>query len=198
MTKVIAITGGIGSGKTTLSNHLIKLGLPVHDSDKVVSFMYKQPNKNFISFIKNNISEKAVYQGKINKKIITEMVFENNKLKKDLENHVHKEVKFSRDGFIKKNLKKENKAIFIDIPLLFEKKLEKQFDLIVCVISSKKTRIKRAIKTKKFSERILKKILLSQTTDKERRSRSDIIITNNKTKKDFIFAAERALMDFLK
>ena len=45
MTKLVGITGGIGSGKTTLSNHLKKLGYLVHESDVVVSEMYTKPKK---------------------------------------------------------------------------------------------------------------------------------------------------------
>ena len=45
MTKVIGITGGIGSGKSTLSEYLKKRGIPVHESDKVVYKMYKKPKK---------------------------------------------------------------------------------------------------------------------------------------------------------
>ena len=44
MTKIVGITGGIGSGKTTFSNHLKKLGFLVHESDRVVSEIYTKPN----------------------------------------------------------------------------------------------------------------------------------------------------------
>ena len=52
MTKLVGITGGIGSGKTTFSNHLKKLGYLVHESDVVVSEIYSKPKKQFLSFIK--------------------------------------------------------------------------------------------------------------------------------------------------
>ena len=51
MTKIVGITGGIGSGKTTFSNHLKQLGFLVHESDKVVSEIYTKPKKKFLSFI---------------------------------------------------------------------------------------------------------------------------------------------------
>ena len=57
MTKVIGITGGIGSGKTTLCKHLKKKGYLVHDSDKFVSSIYKKPNKRFLKFLKKNVSK---------------------------------------------------------------------------------------------------------------------------------------------
>ena len=59
MTKLVGITGGIGSGKTTLSNHLKKSGYLVHESDVVVSEIYIKPKKQFISFIKEKVSSKG-------------------------------------------------------------------------------------------------------------------------------------------
>ena len=193
MTKLVGITGGIGSGKTTLSNHLKKLGYLVHESDAVVSEMYTKPKKQFLSFIKEKISKNAVNHNKINKTEIANVIFNNKEIKKLLETHVHKEVQSSRDAFIKKNKKNKNKLIFADIPLLFENKLEKDFDLVVCIISSEKNRIKRVLENKKFTKENLNKILKAQTTDKERKKRSQIIINNNKTKKDFIFSIEKVL-----
>ena len=198
MTKLVGITGGIGSGKTTFSNHLKKLGYLVHESDAVVSEMYTKPKKQFLSFIKEKISEDAVYHNKINKTEIANVIFNNKAIKKLLETRIHKEVQNSRDAFIKKNKKNKNKLIFADIPLLFENKLEKGFDLVICIISSKKNRIKRVLENKKFTKDNLNKILTAQTTDKERKKRSQIIIHNNKTKKDFIFSVEKVLKGFIK
>ena len=195
MTKLVGITGGIGSGKTTLSNHLKKLGYLVHESDAVVAEMYTKPKKQFLSFIKEKISKDAVNHNKINKTEITNVIFNNKAIKKLLETHIHKEVQNSREAFIKKN---KNKLIFADIPLLFENKLEKDFDLVICIISIKKNRIKRVLRNKKFTKENLNKILKAQTTDKERKKRSQIIINNNKTKKDFIFSVEKVLKGLIK
>ena len=198
MTKIVGITGGIGSGKTTFSNHLKKLGFVVHESDTVVSEIYNNPKKQFLSFIKEKISQDATNHNKINKAEITNIIFSNNKIKKLLERRIHKEVQISREAFIKKYTKKKKKIIFADIPLLFENKLEKNFDLVICIISSKKNRTKRVLKNKKFTKENLNKILKAQTTDKERKKRSQIIINNNKTKKDFIFGVEKVLTRLIK
>ncbi len=198
MTKIVGITGGIGSGKTTFSNHLKKLGFLVHESDKVVSEIYTKPKKKFLSFIKEKISQDAINHNKINKTEITNVIFNNNTIKRLLERRIHKEVQDSRDAFIKKYTKKKKKIIFADIPLLFENKLEKNFDLVICIISSKKNRSKRVLKNKKFTKENLNKIFKAQTTDKERKKRSQIIINNNKTKKDFIFSVEKVLTRLIK
>ena len=193
MTKLVGITGGIGSGKTTFSNHLKKLGYVVHESDAVVSEIYNNPKKQFISFIKEKISQDATNHNKINKAEIANVIFSNNKIKKLLERRIHKEVQVSREAFIKKHTKKNKKIIFADIPLLLENKLEKSFHTVICIISSKKNRTKRVLKNKKFTKENLNKIFKAQTTDKERKKRSQIIINNNKTKKDFIFSVEKVL-----
>lgn len=197
MTKVIGITGGIGSGKTTLSNHLKKTGYLVHESDKIVSEMYNKPNKPFKDFIKKNILKQNTPLKKIDKKQITNIIFNNTNIKKKLERYVHKEVSLSRKKFIQKSKKEKKPVVFVDIPLLLEKKLEKQLDMVVSIISSKKNRIKRVLKNKKFTKKTLNKIFKAQTSDKERRERSQIIIYNNKSKKDFIFSSEKALINLL-
>jgi dephospho-CoA kinase len=161
----------------------------------VVSEIYTKPKKQFLSFIKEKISEDAVNHNKINKTEIANVIFNNKAIKKLLEKRIHKEVQNSREAFIKKN---KNKLIFADIPLLFENKLEKDFDLVICVISLKKNRIKRVLRNKKFTKDNLNKIFKAQTTDKERKKRSQIIINNNKTKKDFIFSVEKALKGLIK
>ena len=198
MTKIIGITGGIGSGKTTVCEYLKKNNFAVHESDRVVAKMYSRPNKSFLSFLKKNISKEVVRNNEINKKKITDIIFNNPKTKKALEDHIHKQVKKSRDIFIKKNIKKKKSAVFVDIPLLFENKLEKIFDEVLCVIAKKKIRRERVLKNKKFKKNIVEKIFKSQISDDERKRKSNILIYNNTTKKDFIFSLEKALIGLLK
>ena len=198
MTKIVAITGGIGSGKTTISKYLKKNNFAVHESDSTVSQIYKKPNKLFLSFLKKNVSKEVVIRNKIDKQKIAEIIFNDKKTKQKLENYIHKEVKKSRDSFVKKNIKNKKNLIFVDIPLLFENKLEKNFDKVLCVIAKKKIRIERVLRNKKFTKKTLQKIFKSQVSDKERKARSNITIYNNDTKKDFIFSLEKALIKLLK
>tara|TARA_B100001540_G_C15416765_1_gene465855 strand:+ start:26 stop:622 length:597 start_codon:yes stop_codon:yes gene_type:complete len=197
MTRVVAITGGIGSGKTTLSKYLKKKGFLVHESDEVVASIYKRPNNSFKDFIKKNISIEALKKNKINKKHVANVIFSDKNKKNKLEKYIHNKVRISRENFIKKGLRSKKKIVFVDIPLLFEKKLEKSFHFIICILSSKKNRAKRVLKNKKFSKTTLNKIFNSQTSDKERRKKSQFIIYNNKTKKDFIFSFEKLLLEIL-
>ena len=198
MTKIVAITGGIGSGKTTISKYLKKNNFAVHESDSTVSQIYIKPNKFFLSFLKKNVSKEVVKRNKIDKQKIAEIIFNDKKIKQKLENYIHKEVKKSRDSFVKKNIKNKKNLIFVDIPLLFENKLEKNFDKVLCVIAKKKIRRERVLRNKKFTKKTLQNIFKFQVSDKERKARSNIIIYNNDTKKDFIFSLEKALIKLLK
>ena len=198
MTKIIGITGGIGSGKTTVCDYLKKNNFAVHESDRVVAQMYKNPSKSFLHFLKKNISKEVVKNNKINKQKITDIIFNNPKTRRTLEGHIHKQVKKSRDSFVKKNAKNKKGVMFIDIPLLFENKLEKTFDVVLCVMAKKKIRRERVLKNKKFTKNIVEKIFKSQISDGERKKKSNIFIYNNTTKKDFIFSLEKALIGLLK
>ena len=195
--KIIAITGGIGSGKSTLSKYL-KRKYPVYESDTIVSDMYKKPSKSFFNLIVSCGLETAIKKKQIDKNLIRDVFFNNPIIKNKIQKHIHNELKTSRAVFIRKNKNLMKKIIFLDIPLLFENNLEKNFDYVVSIISSKKNRIDRVVKSKKFKKKTLNKILKSQVTDKERRARSDIIIVNNKTIKDFIFLAKQSLIKVLK
>ena len=198
MTKVVGITGGIGSGKTTATEYLRKKGFSTHESDVVVSKIYNKPTQNLINFLKKNLSRDVVKHNKINKKKITNIVFNNEEIRKNLESYIHGVVKRARDNFIKKNQKNKKKVVFIDIPLLLENGIDKDLDLVLSVITKKKIREERVLKSKKFTKPILLKIIKLQTSDVERKKRSHIIIYNNKTKKDFIFSIEKALIDIIK
>ena len=121
MTKIVAITGGIGSGKTTISTYLKKNNFPVHESDKVVSQIYTKPNKLFLSFLKKNVSKEVVIKNKIDKQKIAEIIFSDKKIKQKLENHIHKEVKKSRVSFVKKKITPIKNKIwsYLSVAVLF-------------------------------------------------------------------------------
>ena len=91
-----------------------------------------------------------------------------------------------RSNFIKNEIKKNRKVVFVDIPLLFENKLKNDFDIIISIVSSKKNRLERLQKSKKLSTEMFNKIIKSQTTDVFRKRNSDIVIFNNSTMEKYL------------
>ena len=185
MTKTIAITGGIGSGKSTLCSKLKEKGFKIHSSDEQVAKIYKKPEKKFITYLRTIGLSKSISKKNINKKIISKIIFENKQIRKKLELYIFKIVRKKRSDFIKQEKEKKTRLIFIDIPLLFENNLEKQFHKVISIIASKQVRLKRLKKTRKMTETQFKNIIKSQTSDVIRKKKSDYVIYNNSTLKDY-------------
>ena len=185
MTKTIAITGGIGSGKSTFCSKLKEKGFKIHSSDEQVAKIYKNPEKKFVTYLRTIGLSKSISKKNINKKIISKIIFENKQIRKKLELYIFKIVRKKRSDFIKQEKQKKTKLIFIDIPLLFENNLEKQFNKVISIIASKRVRLKRLKKTRKMTENQFKNITRSQTSDVIRKKKSDYVIYNNSTLKDY-------------
>ena len=185
MTKTIAITGGIGSGKSTFCSKLKEKGFKIHSSDEQVAKIYKNPEKKFVTYLHTIGLSKSISKKNIDKKIISKIIFENKQIRKKLELYIFKIVRKKRFDFIKKEKQKKTKLIFIDIPLLFENNLEKQFNKVISIIASKRVRLKRLKKTRKMTENQFKNITRSQTSDVIRKKKSDYVIYNNSTLNDY-------------
>ena len=185
MTKTIAITGGIGSGKSTFCSKLKEKGFKIHSSDEQVAKIYKNPDKKFVTYLRTIGLSKSISKKNIDKKIISKIIFENKQIRKKLELYIFKIVRKKRSDFIKKEKQKKTKLIFIDIPLLFENNLEKHFNKVISIIASKRVRLKRLKKTRKITENQFKNITRSQTSDVIRKKKSDYVIYNNSTLKDY-------------
>ena len=181
MTKTIAITGGIGSGKSTFCSKLKEKGFKIHSSDEQVAKIYKNPEKKFVTYLRTIGLSKSISKKNIDKKIISKIIFENKQIRKKLELYIFKIVRKKRSDFIKQEKQKKTKLIFIDIPLLFENNLEKQFNKVISIIASKRVRLKRLKKTRKMTENQFKNITRSQTSDVIRKKKSDYVIYNNST-----------------
>ena len=185
MIKTIAITGGIGSGKSTFCSKLKEKGFNIHSSDEQVAKIYKNPDKKFITYLRTIGLSKSISKKNIDKKIISKIIFENKQIRKKLELYIFKIVRKKRSDFIKQEKEKKTRLIFIDIPLLFENNLEKHFHKVISIIASKQTRLKRLKKTRKMTETQFKNIIRSQTSDVIRKKKSDYIIYNNSTLRDY-------------
>lgn len=175
----MGLTGGIASGKSTTTKILKSKKIPVHDSDLVVTDIYEKPNKKFIDFLKRINLKESINKNKIDKKIIREVVFSNKAKKKQLEDHLHLEVKKSRERFLKKQERAKANIVFLDIPLLFEKKLNHICDYVVLLTAPISIRKKRALKRKGMSVEILNKILKTQLVDGIKKKKANFIINTS-------------------
>ena len=165
----IGVTGSIGSGKSTVAKLITKKKYPLFSADKTVSNLYK--DSKFIELL----SKKFNLRRKKNIKDQIKLVIQKNKNKiKTLESIIHPVVRKKMNNF----LKKKNKILVLEIPLLVESKLNKYFDKIIFVDAKKKIRLKRYLKQnpdKKMFEMLNKRQLSSVVKKKV----CDLIINND-------------------
>ena len=147
----IAITGNIGSGKSTITKIIRELGFKVFDSDNEVKKallkkdLINEINKEFKSKISGLIKK-----NKIDKAKLGEFVFSNPDELKKLEQIVHPKVWENKKKFFEKNCNEP--VVFLDIPLLFEKKLQSKFDFIILARVSEEVQKKRVLKRKNMTD----------------------------------------------
>ena len=178
----IGLTGGIASGKTTISNFLKKKRFLVHDSDAVVRNFYSNPTPGFLKYLKKINLSNSVIGKKINKHTIREEIFNKQSKKRKLENFIHNEVRKSRNQFLNKNKRKKAKIVILDIPLLYEAKLQHICDYVILLYLPRKNKIQRALVRKGMKKNILLKIIKSQKSDVYKKKKADFIINTSKPK----------------
>lgn len=161
----IAITGKIGSGKTTVCKILKEIGYKVYESDSEVEKLLKgfQVVEKVKSLYKDKIENLIDNNGNINKKELGGFLFANKKELDKLEKLLYPLLEEQKKKFIEANC--NEKFIFFDIPLLFEKKMHKKFDKIIFLDVSKEIQEKRVIKRKGMSKNKLDNILNNQSYD---------------------------------
>tara|TARA_B100000242_G_scaffold287661_1_gene254820 strand:- start:1216 stop:1827 length:612 start_codon:yes stop_codon:yes gene_type:complete len=157
----IAITGNIGSGKSTITRIVRELGFKVFDADQEVEKAMMK--KDLINKISEEFKSKIpglIKRNKIDKVKLGEFVFSNTKELKKLEQIVHPKVWESKEKFFDKNC--NELVVFLDIPLLFEKKLQRNYDFIIRTFVSSKVQKERVLKRKNMTQVKFNKIIKTQ------------------------------------
>jgi len=164
--KIIGITGSIASGKTTVAHLMAGKKYPLFSADAIVSNLYRKKYFNKILVKKFKLSSKEKIKDQI------KLILKYN-LKK-LESIIHPLVRKEMTKF----LKKKNKLLFLEIPLLIESKLDKHFDKLIFVEAKKKLRLKRYLK-KKGDKKLFSLLDKRQLSSASKRNICDYTINNN-------------------
>ena len=192
--KKIAITGSLGTGKSTILKILQNLGFSTFSCDEVVKNLYKNPDiqKKIIEIFGKEILS---IDGKLNKRKILEKILENNKLKEKLESLFHPLVKEKLLEFIRE--RKEEKIIFAEVPLLFEVGWEDLFDEIWVITCSPLTQKERILR-KGLEEKLGEKLLKLQLSLKEKEKKAHKIIFSEKSFEELEKEIKEMLKEYLR
>ena len=185
---VIGLTGGIGTGKSTVSQILREKGYVVIDLDVISHEVIRFPHvvkkivENFGSEVLENKNSKNYI---ISREKLGKIIFGNKEKRLILNAIMHPEIlSFMREKILE--YKKENKIIFVEIQLLFEVQWEKEFDCILLVSANEDTQIERVLKRDNRTRKEALNIINSQMSLSEKKKKSNFVIENNGTIQDLV------------
>lgn len=160
--RVIGVTGAIGSGKSYISSLFAKRGIPVIDTDEVYHSLVNTPTQTTSEIAEEFGVNVLNSDGSLNRIALAEIVFSNKAKLERLNEITHsrvKEVVLKELGELEKN---GEKAVVLEVPLMFESGFDKLCDEIVCVVASEQTRVQRLMSRNGFSEAEAKKRIKNQ------------------------------------
>ena len=177
----VGLTGGIGSGKTTVSNFILEYGIPVYNSDSQGKKLMNT-NLDLINDIVNIFGESVYNNGILNTNLLSSIVFSDPEKIKQLNNLVHPKVAEDFNQWVGKN---NNQPILVkEAAILIESGAYLDMDKIILVISKKSNRINRVSKRDNSDLESIEKRINFQLTDDEKIKYADYIIENNSSLDD--------------
>ncbi|MGI6727841.1 MAG: dephospho-CoA kinase [Anaerovoracaceae bacterium] len=191
MMKLIGLTGGIGTGKSTVSDYLIQKGYRVLDADKVAKEIVS-PNSEIFIQLKDTFGKEIVYEdGTLNRKKLADIIFSNPEKKAILDKLMHKKI---IEVLLKKAISfSGEKVVFIDAPLLYESNLDLYLDKVWVVDADDEIRIQRVIQRDQLTREEIIKRIQNQMSRKEKLRRADCIINNSTNKVDLYKQIDKLL-----
>lgn len=194
MGKVIGLTGGIGTGKSTVSNLLEVHGFKIVDAD-VASREAVEKGSEGLQQVKQVFGDKAVDQnGEMDRKYIGEIVFNDAKKRKELNQIIHPIVREIMNEQ-KEQYLSEGYNVIMDIPLLFENNLQDTVDETWLVYASESIQVERLMERNDLSQEEAKARVYSQISIDKKRRMADHVIDNRGTLLELKQNVEQLLMD---
>ena len=170
----IAITGNIASGKSTVEKILSDLQYKTIDTDKIAHDLL---DKHRLEIKKTFDGYDIEEDGKISREKLGALVFGDYNLKSALEGILHPKIKDEINLFFEKN--KDQKAVFVSVPLLYETGMEKMFDKVLFIYSPDNYRLERLIKRNGYSQEYAKQRMNSQWSQLDKVKKADYVLYND-------------------
>lgn len=184
--RVIALTGGIGCGKSLAAQYFAELGALVIDADQLARAAIERGSQGFDEVIEF-FGDSILKNGDIDRRALGELIFKNPEAKKKLENIVHPFVRREFEDAVA-SLKSDEVLVY-EIPLLVETGAQDRFDLVVTVESALENRIERLRQRGMHISEIEGRIA-SQATREQRVEVADFLIENDGSEDELLRQVE--------
>ncbi|WP_026707546.1 dephospho-CoA kinase [Flavobacterium frigidarium] len=174
MVKIIGLTGGIGSGKTTIAHHFHSLGVPIYIADDAAKQVMQE--KSIIESLKNLFGD-SIFEGEqLNRGALASIVFNDSEKLAQLNSIVHPVVRAHFDNWIQNH--QSASYIIYEAAILFESGNYKKCYQVICVTAPLDVRIQRILGRDDTNLEAVQERINSQWTDEQRINKSDYIIEN--------------------
>jgi dephospho-CoA kinase len=184
---IVALTGGIGSGKTMVGEIFTELGALVVDSDQLAREVVERGSKGF-DLIVTEFGDEILKNGDLDRAALASLIFKDPKKRARLEEITHPLI---RQSFAKIVSSAGSDSIIINqIPLLVESKHDYKFDHVITISASEKIRTERLIKRGLTLTQIEQR-MKAQATDTQREVISDTVIVNDKSEQELLAQVEK-------
>ena len=175
MTKIIGLTGGIGSDKSTVAHYIASKGIPVYIADAAAKEIMEQPD--VMAQIKQIFHQNVMTsEGKLDRKVIGQLVFTSPELLKKLNAIVHPLVKTHFIEWLQQH--KTSSFVLKEVAILFESGGNKECDKVILVTAPEAIRIQRTMLRDNTSQEAILNRIQNQLSDAEKIQKSDFVISN--------------------
>src|SRR5574344_892218 len=171
----VGLTGGIGSGKTSISKAFQAIGIPVYNSD-LRSRELSNTDERIIAGLKQQFGDDIYQLGQLDRKRVASIVFKDIAALQQINRLIHPIVE---SDFIEWAQKQTSKYVINEAAILVENGSYKQFDKLILVVSPENMRINRVVKRDKISKEQVTERIKMQMSDEEKSRVADFIITSD-------------------
>lgn len=180
MTKIVGLTGGIASGKTTISNYFRNLKIPLVDGDLLARKVMRAGQPAVAEIAEEFGQEVLLENGEINRQALGRIIFESEDKRKKLNEIVQHRIRKEIQKEIERHLQYKPALLVLDIPLLYEQGYEKEVDEVMVVFVDAAIQKERLLKRNKdLSETDAANRINSQMPLLKKAERADVVIDNN-------------------
>jgi dephospho-CoA kinase len=178
--KLIGLTGGVGSGKSTVAEILRELGAVVVDADEASHAVYEPGTPGFQA-VAGEFGDFYVHDGRIDRQRLGELVFKDAASRRRLNSIVHPLVREWMAARTAEAVERGADVVIQDVPLLFENGLEPLYSSVVLVYVPEEMQLERLVVGRGFTPERARAVIATQVPIEEKRRRAHIVIDNSGT-----------------
>lgn len=189
MILIIGITGSIACGKSLVSNYLQEKGYTIIDADKIGHMALE--NDEVKKQLVNKFGKSILKDNEVNRVTLGKLVFENNENLKELNNIIHPQIRKNISEQLQ--VHKNEKLVFVDVPLLFEAKFDDLVEKIIVISLDEKIQLERLMNRNSLSKEEALQRIKSQIPVREKEKLGDYVVDNSFTQENTYNQVDRIL-----